>query len=162
VTDSAGVSLVPAFAGLGAPYWDAAARGAIVGLTRGSTAAHLAYAALDSIAHQVCDVLEAMRADTGAAATALLADGGASRNAMLMQRQADLAGCAVRCDRSGDVSIRGAAWLAGLAVGFWDSLDALDSLPRETATFQPAISDDDRRAARAGWKDAVSRVRSLR
>src|SRR5262249_12552265 len=107
VTRPARVYLGPAFPGPGAPDWDAAARGAIVGLTGGSTAAHLAYAALDSIAHQVCDVLEAMNADTGAVATALFADGGASRNSMLMQRQADLAGCSVRCDRSGDVSVRG-------------------------------------------------------
>src|SRR4029079_9179584 len=102
VTDAAGVYLVPAFAGLGAPYWDADARGAIVGLTRGSNAAHLAHAALDSIAHQVCDVFDAMNADAETPRErALLADGGASRNSTLMQRQADLAGCPVRCDRWG-------------------------------------------------------------
>ena len=90
----------------------------------------------------------------------LFADGGASRNAALMQRQADLAGCAVVCDRSADVSARGAAWLAGLAVGLWESLDVLASQPRDVVTYFPALDVAAREAARAGWRDAVSRSRS--
>ncbi len=166
VSGTDGVFLVPAFAGLGAPYWDAEARGAIVGLTRGSTSAHLARAAIDAIAHQVSDVLEAIEGDLDSTPTGqidrLLADGGASRNSLLMQRQADLAGRPVLASASADLAARGAAWLAGLAVNFWDSLESLARLADEHAVYRPEIDAAARRAARDGWRDAVARTRSSR
>jgi glycerol kinase len=159
VPDSGGVHLVPAFAGLGAPYWDAEARGLVHGLTRGSTAAHLARATLESVAFQVRDVFDAMRGDTGAA-TALLADGGASRNDALMQLQADILGFPVLRNDSADLSARGAAWLAGLAVGLWPSTEALAALPAQVSRFEPALSEARRESRYAAWKDAVARART--
>ena len=125
VSDSDGVYVVPAFAGLGAPYWDDGARGLMCGLTRGTTAAHVARATIEAIAYQVRDVFDAMCADAGVPLTALLADGGASRNDALMQMQADVLGCPVVRNLSTDLSACGVAWLAGLAVGVWASLDSL-------------------------------------
>jgi glycerol kinase len=159
VVDSGGVYLVPAFAGLGAPYWDADARALLCGVTRGTTAAHVARATLDSIAYQVRDVFDAIRQDTGTA-SALLADGGASRNDALMQLQADVLGCPVIRNDSPDLSACGAAWLAGLASGVWPSIDALERLPRAITQFEPALAEDDRIRRYEGWKDAVSRARS--
>jgi glycerol kinase len=156
---SEGVYLVPAFAGLGAPHWDAGARGLLCGLTRGSTAAHLARATVESIAFQVRDVFDAMREDAGAVSE-LLADGGASRNATLMQLQADLLGCPVVRNDSADLSARGAAWLAGLAVGVWPSLDALAGLPSRVTRFEPRMPEGERERLYAGWRDAVHRARS--
>jgi glycerol kinase len=178
VADSGGVYLVPAFAGLGAPYWDAEARGLLCGLTRGTTPAHVARATVESIAYQVRDVFDAMRADAGApsvllpdagapsvllldavAPSVLLADGGASRNDALMQFQADILGCAVERNDSTDLSARGAAWLAGLAVGVWPSTDALSALPRTVTRFEPRMAGAERDALYSGWCDAVSRAR---
>ena len=156
VADSGGVYLVPAFAGLGAPYWDADARGLLCGLTRGTTAAHVARATVESIAYQVRDVFDAMRADAGAP-SALLADGGASRNDALMQFQADILGCAVVRNDSADLSALGAAWLAGLAVGVWPSTDALARLPRTVTRFEPRMAEAERDALYSGWRDAVAR-----
>jgi glycerol kinase len=179
VDDSGGVYLVPAFAGLGAPYWDAEARGLLCGLTRGTTPAHSARATVESIAYQVRDVFDAMRADAGApsvllldagapsvlvpdagAPSVLLADGGASRNDALMQFQADILGCAVERNDSTDLSARGAAWLAGLAVGVWPSTDALSVLPRTVTRFEPRMAGAERDALYSGWCDAVSRARA--
>jgi glycerol kinase len=159
VADTGGVYLVPALAGLGAPYWDADARGLLCGATRGTTAAHLARAAIESIAFQVRDVFDAMRED-GAAATTLLADGGASANDVLMQFQADILGHPVVRSDSADLSAQGAAWLAGLAVGVWPSLAALEELPSPVTRFEPRMPDGERATRYAGWLDAVGRART--
>jgi glycerol kinase len=156
VPDSAGVYLVPAFAGLGAPHWDAAARGVIRGITDATTAAHLARATLDAIAFQVRDVFEAMRACTDAPFQVLLADGGASRNDMLMQLQADMLDLPVVRAASPDLSAMGAAYLAGLAVGFWSSEDEIAALLRPGDRFLPGPSAADRAARYAGWQNAVA------
>jgi glycerol kinase len=161
VEDAGGVYLVPALAGLGAPYWDAEARGLICGATRGTTAAHVARAAVESIAYQVRDVLDAMRGD-GVSPAVLLADGGASANADLMQFQADIAGCPVVRSDAAEQSARGAAWLAGLAVGVWPSLDALARLPRAVTRFEPRMGEAERARRYAGWQDAVARARTPR
>jgi glycerol kinase len=160
VPDSGGVYLVPAFAGLGAPYWDAGARGLITGLTRGTTAAHVARATLESIAYLVGDVYEAMRADAGLDLPVLLADGGASRNDTLMQFQADVLARPVVRSASADLSACGAVWLAGLAVGFWSSLEAIEALPRARDRFEPRLDSAERDRRCQGWCDAVARVRS--
>ena len=159
VSDADGVYLVPAFAGLGAPYWDAGARGLICGVTRGTTAAHVARATIDSIAYQVRDVFEAMRED-GTAPLALLADGGASRNDDLMQLQADVLDCPVIRSDSADLSAQGAAWLAGLAVGIWASTETLAALPHGVSRFEPRMSDTERDRRCRGWQDAVARARA--
>ena len=159
VDDTGGVYFVPALAGLGAPYWDANARGLLSGLSRGTTAAHLARAAVESIAYQIRDVFEAMCEDAGAP-SALLADGGASQNAALMQFQADLLGVPVVRAASADVSALGAAWLAGLTAGVWRDFGELSLLPREVARFEPAMGADRRDRLYAGWRDAVDRARS--
>lgn len=158
VADSGGLYLVPAFVGLGAPYWNAAARGIITGLTRGSTSAQLARAALEAIAYQVRDVFEVMAAEAGRELGVLLADGGASRNRLLMQVQADVLGRPVERSESADVSALGAAYLAGLAIGTWQSLDQIKRLPRPRERFGPRTSDDDRAALYAGWRTAVARA----
>jgi glycerol kinase len=160
VDDSSGVYLVPAFAGLGAPHWDADARGVICGLTRGTTPAHLAKATVDSIAYQVRDVFEALRQDSGAPLQELMADGGASRNDRLMQFQADILGCPVIRSSSSDLSAVGAAWLAGLAVGFWKSHAELAALPQSTDRFEPAMAASRREDLIAGWENALARARS--
>ena len=158
VPDSGGVCFVPAFTGLGAPHWDSNARGLVSGLTRGTTAAHLARAAIESIAFQIRDVMEAMRQDSGV--PLLLADGGASRNDSLMQFQADILNCPVLRSRSEDLSARGASWLAGLAVGIWKSTSELAALERPRDRFDPRMSETNRAALLAGWNDAVSRAKS--
>ncbi|MCL4792966.1 MAG: glycerol kinase GlpK [Bryobacteraceae bacterium] len=160
MTDTAGVYLVPAFAGLGAPYWDAGARGVICGLTRGANAAQLARASLESIAYQVRDVFEAMQADASSQLPELLADGGASRNDDLMQFQADILDRPVRRNLSGDLSAVGAAWLAGLALGIWKSTDQLASLPRQQDLFIPRMQASARERRYAGWLEAVAKARS--
>jgi glycerol kinase len=161
VEHACGVYLVPAFAGLGAPYWDAEARGLLCGVTHGTTAAHVARAAVEAIAYQVRDVFDAMRED-GAAPEVLLADGGATRSAELMQFQSDILGVPVVRSDAADVSACGAAWLAGLAVGVWPSLDALARLPRQSTRFVPRMGEVDRDARHAGWKAAVARAQSHR
>ena len=147
VPESDGVTLVPAFAGLGAPYWDDGARALVHGLTLGTTPAHVARAGLEAIAFQVGDVLEAMRTDGGADPIELLADGGATGNDTLMQFQADVIGCPVIRNRSTDLSACGAAWLCGLAVGVWGSLETLRSLPRCTDRFEPRMNERERVSA---------------
>jgi glycerol kinase len=154
VSDTGGVYVVPAFAGLGAPYWDADARGIVCGLTRGTTAAHIARATIESIAFQVADVFEAMATDSSRAA-ALLADGGASRNDSLMQFQADILGVPVIRRDAADVSACGTAWLAGRAVGLWDAA-ALRAIPRAVSRFEPRMSASTRAAKRDGWASAIA------
>lgn len=160
VPDSAGAYLIPAFAGLGAPHWDAGARGLLYGLTRGTSPAHLARAAIDSIAFQVRDVFESIRQDAAIPLPALFADGGASRNDRLMQFQADLLDCPVLRSSSADLSAIGAAWLAGLAAGIWSSLDELDHLPRPTTRFLPQMPVSLRSRLIDGWNDALRRSKS--
>lgn len=162
VNDAGGVYVVPAFAGLGAPHWDDRARGLISGLTRGTTAAHVARATVESVAYQVRDVFDAMASDTGQAPVSLLADGGASRNDRLMQFQADILGCPVVRTSSADLSALGAAWLAGLAVGIWPSLEALTNLRRTVDRFEPSMTRTARDERYAGWTDAVHRARGGR
>jgi glycerol kinase len=160
VEGAAGVYFVPAMAGLGAPYWDAEARGTITGLGRSHTSAHLARAAIDSIAYQVADVFFAVEQTIGAQIRELHADGGATRNNALMQFQADILGRTVLRATNEELSALGAAWLAGLALGWWSSLVELESLPRTTDIFVPAMNDAVRDHLYCGWKDAVRRTRT--
>jgi glycerol kinase len=158
VDDSGGVYLVPAFVGLGAPYWNDAARGVICGLTQGSTTAHLARATIEAVAYQVRDVFDVMQAEAGTELKLLLADGGASRNGMLMQFQADIIGRPVLRSVSAEASPLGAAYLAGLGVGIWRSLDEIGQLPRPRERFEPQMSMEERAARAMGWKTAIARV----
>src|SRR5690606_26032611 len=159
VPDNGGVFLVPAFAGLGAPHWDPYARGTIVGITRGTTAAHLARAALESIAYQVGDILEAIHADSGIPLAELRVDGGAAANDTLMQFQADLLGVPVLRPAITETTALGAAYLAGLAVGYWASIDELSTQWRTERRFDPLMSPDDAHALRDRWRDALDRSR---
>lgn len=156
--DAGGVYLVPAFAGLGAPHWDDAARGLICGLTRGSTARHLARAALEGIAYQVRDVFDAMQREAGGPLVSLLADGGATRSDALMQLQADILGRPVLRSTSPDVAALGAAFLAGLAVGQWTSEQELAGLPHQRDQFEPCLPQAAREAGYAGWRGAIARA----
>ncbi len=158
LADNDGVYMVPAFAGLGAPHWDMYARGAIFGLTRGAGRNHIIRAALESIAYQTKDVLDAMIQDTGAAITSLRADGGASANNFLMQFQSDIIGCLVTRPRSAESTALGSAYLAGLAVGFWSGLDELRQNVQIDRTFEPAMDDETRSRLLHGWEKAVSRT----
>ena len=156
--DSEGVFFVPAFAGLGAPHWDDQARGLICGLTRGSTAIHIARAALESIAYQVADVFDAMETAAGATLAELRADGGASRNDVLMQFQADIIGRPVVRDRSADLSARGVACMAGLGAGVW-TLDAVRALPRAVDRFAPKMPRAEAVRRREAWRMAIARTK---
>jgi len=158
VESAGGLYLVPAFVGLGAPYWNDAARGLISGITRGSTATHLARATIEAIAYQVRDVFDVMQIEAGADLKVLLADGGASRNTMLMQFQADIIGRPLLQSVSADVSALGAVYLAGLGTGQWQSLDEITQLPRPQSLFEPRIAAQDREALYAGWQTAVARA----
>ncbi len=160
VEDSGGVLLVPAFVGLGAPYWDSYARGTMVGLTRGSTRAHIARAALDSIALQSAELLEAMRQDSGLALTEMRVDGGAARNNLLMQIQADVLGIPVVRPTVTETTALGAAYLAGLAVGYWASTEEIARQWQAERRFEPRISADERGAKLATWRRAVERARA--
>ena len=157
VNSTDGVSLVPAFVGLGAPHWAERARGIMTGITRGTKAPHLARAALDSIAFQVHDVFAAMICDGRLDGAVLLADGGASRSDQLMQFQADVIGAPVVRNNATDISALGAAYLAGLALGVWRSVDEIDALPKSLQRFEPAMGDTERRAALTAWRGAVAR-----
>ncbi|HMP72587.1 MAG TPA: glycerol kinase GlpK [Kiritimatiellia bacterium] len=160
VPDAGGVRLVPAFTGLGAPYWDAEARGTLCGLTRGTTAAHVARAALEGIAYQVADVVRSMGDDAGKPLTELRVDGGASVNNLLMQVQADLLGIPVIRPKTTESTAMGAAFLAGLATGVWSGVEDLDTHWQVDRVFDPAIGEDERNSRLAGWSDAVARARS--
>jgi glycerol kinase len=159
VPDTGGVYLVPAFVGLGAPYWDERARGALVGLTRGTAREHLIRAALESIAYQTRDVVECLTRDSGLALDALRVDGGACQNDFLMQFQADVLGVPVRRPELLEVTAFGAAALAGLGVGMWRDRAALEAAARGGRTFEPEMGADRRDALYAGWKRAVERAR---
>jgi len=160
VPDNGGVYLVPAFAGLGAPHWDAYARGAVFGLTRGATGAHLARAALESIALQSTDVLDAMQRDAGITLSELRVDGGAAANDLLMQIQADVLGVPVVRPRITETTALGAAYLAGLATGYWKSDDDIRANWQVDRRFEPAISRDAAGALRARWDKAVARAKA--
>ena len=151
---------MPAFAGLGAPHWDAYARGAIVGLTRGTTDAHVARAALEGIAFQVADILEAMQSDSGIQLKELRVDGGASNNNLLMQFQADLLGIPVVRPRNTETTGLGSAYLAGLAVGTYKSTDDVASLWQPDRVFEPEMSADRREQLNARWRKALDHARS--
>ena len=158
VPDSGGVYFVPALTGLAAPYWDPYARGTITGITRGTTAAHIARAALDGIAFQTYDIAQAMAKDMDDRLTELKVDGGASRNNLLMQFQADLLGIKVVRPKITETTALGAAYLAGLGVGFWNSVDELRRQWKVEHTFEPNPDNDAIRTARKGWADAVGRT----
>ena len=160
VPDSQGVMLVPAFAGLGAPHWDPYARGLLIGLTRGTTKAHVARAAIESIAFQVADLLQAMDRDTSAPLRELRVDGGASANDSLLQFQADLLGVPVVRSKVAETTALGAAYLAGLQVGFWKSPDEIAARWQEGARFLPKASRDVAVAKRKRWTDAVGRAKA--
>jgi glycerol kinase len=155
VADNGGVYMVPAFVGLGAPYWKQDARGTITGLTRGSTAAHIARAALESIAYQTMDVLTAMQQDAAIEIKELRVDGGVTVNNLLMQFQSDMLNSKVLRPSVTETTALGAAYLAGLAVGYWASIDTLQQQWQIDKTFTPAISTDARKALQYGWQKAV-------
>ena len=157
VKDTAGCYVVPAFTGLGAPHWDQYARGAIIGLTRGVNKNHIIRATLESIAYQVSDVLDAMRADSGIALASLKVDGGASANNVLMQIQADILQTAVNRPVCVETTALGAAYLAGLAVGFWSGLEDVERNWAVDRTFTPAIAPGERAEKLRGWRRAVER-----
>ena len=159
VESASGVYFVPAMAGLGAPHWDATARGTVCGLGYSHTSAHLARAAIDAIAYQVTDVFHAMEQASGIALPALQADGGATRNTSLMQFQADILGLRVLQSANEELSAIGASWLAGLALGWWYGLDELAELPSAAHEFLPSMNVADRERTYAGWKLAVRRAR---
>ena len=158
VGDSSGVYVVPAFVGLGAPYWDSYARGGVLGLTAGAGRNHLIRATLEAIAYQSRDVIDAMAADRGVELTTLRVDGGASANNFLMQFQADILGIPVERPVVAETTALGAAYLAGLATGFWSSQDEIQSAWKLDRRFEPRMSDDERESLYAGWKKAVDRV----
>jgi glycerol kinase len=158
VPDSGGMYLVPAFAGLGAPHWDQYARGTITGLTRGTTAAHFARAALEGIAFQVADVLDVMQKDSGVQIKELRVDGGAAANNLLMQFQADILGAPVVRPKVTETTALGAAYLAGLAVGYWKSTDDVKTNWEIERRFEPHMSAGDRAHRRSRWNEALQRA----
>jgi len=158
VADSNGVYLVPAFVGLGAPYWDAYARGTMVGLTRGANKAHIVRAALESMAYQTLEIMEAMAADAHTPIDALQVDGGASANNFLMQFQADVLGVKTVRPVVTETTALGAAYLAGLAVGYWQSTDDIVNNRAVEREFMPQMEDDTRARLVSGWKKAVARA----
>jgi glycerol kinase len=158
VASTGGVYLVPAFVGLGAPYWDPHARGALLGLSRGTTAAHLARAALEAIAYQTRDLVEAMERDSGVPLRELRVDGGAAANNLLMQFQADVLAKPVVRPACTETTALGAAFLAGLAVGVWKNTAELEALWKKDRVFEPAMPASEREQLYAGWKQAVERV----
>ena len=159
VEDNGGVYLVPAFAGMGAPHWDPYARGLIIGITRGTTSGHIARAAVESIAYQVDDLLEAVHKDSGIRLDELRVDGGAATNDALMQFQADVLGVPVVRPAVTETTALGAAYLAGLAVGFWSSLDELREHWQVEKRFEPSMPRSRADALRSRWREAVSRAK---
>lgn len=161
VPDSAGVYIVPAFAGLGAPYWDMYARGTICGLTRGSGKNHIIRACLEAIAYQTNDLITALKADTGLPINHIRADGGAAANNFLMQFQADISDVGVIRPAQTESTAAGAAYLAGLAVGFWKNKNEILRLPDKQTEFKPAINAKHREAMTEGWKRAVRSTKAF-
>ena len=158
VDDDGGVVLVPGFVGLGAPYWDPDARGCIIGLTRGTTKAHIARAALQSIAFQSSDVLAAMQRDAQQPLTEVRVDGGAARNDLLLQFHADITGVPVIRPEVTETTALGAAYLAGLATGFWSEIAEIAALWRAERTFEPMMHGTERDALIERWHRAVERA----
>jgi glycerol kinase len=154
-----GVYFVPALAGLGAPYWDPYARGTIVGLTQGTTRAHLARAALESMAYQTKDVVDSMEEDSGIQLREFRADGGAVANEWLMQFQADILGVPVEVPQITETTALGAAYLAGLATGFWESREELDARWKMSRRYEPQMSEEERERLHKQWQEAVERAR---
>jgi len=159
VPDTAGVYVVPAFSGLGASHWDQYARGTILGLTRGSSRAHIARAALEGIAFQIADIISAMESDSGVALSELRVDGGAARNNLLMQIQADLLGVPVTRPANPETTVLGSAYLAGLAVGYWPDGESIAKQWQAEARFSPAIASEERKRRHAGWAKALERAK---
>lgn len=155
VENNGGVYIVPAFTGLGAPYWDMYAKGTVCGLTRGSNKNHLVRAALESIAYQTNDLLNALSADTGITPKSVLADGGAANNRFLMQFQADISSTGIICPVSSEATALGAAFLAGLAVGFWKDINEIKNIKIEHRSFTPSINPYEKQKLLNGWKKAV-------
>ena len=155
VKDTNGCYVVPAFTGLGAPHWDQYARGTIVGITRGVNKYHIIRATLESLAYQVNDVLEAMKADSGIELAALKVDGGASANDFLMQTQSDIINAPVNRPQCVETTAMGAAYLAGLAVGYWNSKEDVIANWAIDKVFDPQMDDDNRQKLLKGWKKAV-------
>ena len=160
VPDAGGIYLVPAFTGLGAPYWDMYARGCIVGITRGTNRAHFARAVLEGITYQMTDLLRAMKADSAVPLKELRVDGGASVSNIMMQIQANIAGCPVNRPKVVETTALGAAYLAGLAVGFWGGLDEISQIREVDRIFFPEMTEDEREKAYAGWQKAVQRAQN--
>jgi glycerol kinase len=160
VEDTGGVYLVPAFVGLGAPYWDERARGAILGITRGTSREQIVRATLESIAYQTKDVVECVQQDSGIELDALRVDGAAAQNDFLMQFQADILGVPVERPAVLEVSALGAARLAGLGIGFWDDSAVLESEREGVQVFEPGLGADQREKLYAGWQRAVERSRN--
>ena len=156
VDDNEGVYIVPAFTGLGAPHWNQDARGTIVGLTRGSNSSHIARAALESIAYQTMDVLKSMEADSGISIKELRVDGGATANNLLMQFQSDILDTKVLRPKVTETTALGAAYLAGLAVGYWKSIEDIQQQWQIDKTFIPLMNNDKRNALTSGWQRAVN------
>lgn len=160
VESANGVYIVPAFTGLGAPYWDADARGSVYGLTRGTTRAHFVRAALESLAYQVHDLAVAMEADAGVPLSVLNVDGGASANDFLMQFQSDILRTPLRRPQNAETTALGAAYLAGLSTGFWDGLDSLRALRATDDAYEPGMPDERHTVLLEGWAQAIERTKS--
>ena len=158
VPDNGGVYMVPALTGLGAPYWDPYAKGSILGISRGTTSAHIARAALEGIAFQTMDIVAAMEKDSGIHLGELKVDGGASRNNLMMQFQSDILGAKVIRPKVTETTALGAAYLAGLAVGFWESIDEVKKQWQSERVFTPSMDEATVKAAKAGWAEAISRT----
>jgi len=160
VPDNGGIYFVPAFVGLGAPYWDIYARGTIIGLTQGTTKAHLARATLEAIAYQARDVVEVMNAEANLQIPLLRVDGGGTANSFLMQFQADILGVPIQLAAVAETTALGIAFLTGLAVGLWRDTTEIARKWRVAETYEPSISTDQQEVLYAGWKRAVERARS--
>jgi glycerol kinase len=161
VSDTGGVYFVPAFVGLGAPYWDPDARGSILGITRGTRQEHIVRAGLESVALQTRDLVEAMERDAGSSIRSVRVDGGASTNAFLMQFQADILGVPLVRPRTFETTALGAAFAAGLSAGMWDSRKQLSSIWQADAIFEPSMSEVTRGALVEGWSAAVRAARAF-
>ena len=157
--DTGGVYFVPAFVGLGAPHWDQYARGSVFGLTRGSTAGHVARAALESIAYQVADLLDAMQRDAGSPLLELRVDGGAAANETLLKFQADILGIPVVRPDVMETTALGAAYLGGIAVGFWTDASSIAAMPLKEKRFEPRMPQSRSEALRGRWNEALSRAK---
>ena len=160
VPDSGGAYLVPAFSGLGAPYFDGGARAILTGMSRGTTRAHIVRAALESVAYQDADVIAAMRLDSGEALSELQVDGGPTKNALLMQFLADILGCGVRCAAHSELSALGVGYMAGLSAGLYAELGEIQAFQEAGTAYAPAMAESRREALVAGWRAAVRQCRA--